>query len=99
MERILLCVVITSLAFSFLASRNSQSISYKLVVGLAVSGIALLGLAGVIGSAVGQSLETTYFSLGHSNDMTMGVLFGFDLLYAATLCLVWVIASHRGRVA
>lgn len=99
MERILLCVVITSFAFSFLASRNRQFIGYKVVVGLAVSGAALLALAGAIGGVVGQSLATTYFSLGHANDMTMGVLFGFDLLYAAALCLVWVVASHRSRMA
>jgi hypothetical protein len=99
MERLLLCVVLTSLAFSFLASRNSQLIGYKIVIGLALSGSASLVLAGVIGGAVGQSPEATYFSPGHSNDMTMGVLFGVDLLYAAMLCLVWVVASHRGRAA
>jgi hypothetical protein len=99
MERILLCVVVTSFAFSFLASRNGNAINAKLVSVLALSGLFLLALAGLVGKLFGQPISFTFFSLGPANDMTMGVLLGVNLLYGAILCLIWALASQRGRGA
>jgi hypothetical protein len=97
MERILLCVVVTSIAFAFLASRNRDAISGKVVWALALSGVFLLGLAGLLGRLFGQAVPDTFLRLGPANDMTMGVLLGVDLLYGGLLCLVWMLASRRAN--
>ena len=71
MERVLLCVVVTSLAFSFLAARNHDRIDLRVAAFLAAAGVALLALAGVLGRIAGQPFEATYFALGPANDMAM----------------------------
>lgn len=96
MERLLLNLVLLSFLFAFIAARSTERLSYKMVWRLVAIGLTLLIMVGALGKVSGQTLSHTYLVLDRTNDHAMGVILGAGFLYAALLCLTWVLSSRFG---
>lgn len=93
MQKLLINLLIFSLCFAWIAARQHQKISFRLAGRIALSGIALLGLAALLGTLISQKpLSEIFLVLNNSNDMHMGVIYGFGFLYVSALCFLWALS-------